>query len=342
MEDIDSFWSFPESVVELKQKLEYKTYELEMTKNETNEEIRKSNEQIKKLLQLLQTAYKERDEAKFQLQKVQQIMAFNKPNNNNNAIDHFIPTTNSSAFLAPPFSPDSPLLLANFAVTKANSTITDSSSFSLETHTTNNHNNFSHPHSLVSSPAASSPDSSNNVFSTPPTLSPKPTPKKIDQESLIIANLAKGKALPPKGKLLQAVLESGPLLSTLMVAGSLPQWRNPPGVLTHHIPPVNLKGCGVVINQSPGGSKFCPSQPPQASNVSPQIIMPNNVTNSYVVKGVGNSELYNNSSGSFGICTSPMLDFGSGSSGSCLIGSRMMINPNVGFNCQIPKRQRII
>uniref|UniRef100_A0A803LCP0 Uncharacterized protein n=1 Tax=Chenopodium quinoa TaxID=63459 RepID=A0A803LCP0_CHEQI len=312
MEDIDSFWSFPESVVELKQKLEYKTYELEMTKNETNEEIRKSNEQIKKLLQLLQTAYKERDEAKFQLQKVQQIMAFNKPNNNNNAIDHFIPTTNSSAFLAPPFSPDSPLLLANFAVTKANSTITDSSSFSLETHTTNNHNNFSHPHSLVSSPAASSPDST------------------------------KGKALPPKGKLLQAVLESGPLLSTLMVAGSLPQWRNPPGVLTHHIPPVNLKGCGVVINQSPGGSKFCPSQPPQASNVSPQIIMPNNVTNSYVVKGVGNSELYNNSSGSFGICTSPMLDFGSGSSGSCLIGSRMMINPNVGFNCQIPKRQRII
>jgi len=45
------------------------TYELELTKKEANEEMRKNNEQINKLLHLLQTVIKERDEAKSQLNK---------------------------------------------------------------------------------------------------------------------------------------------------------------------------------------------------------------------------------------------------------------------------------
>ncbi|KAI4385469.1 hypothetical protein MLD38_003491 [Melastoma candidum] len=36
------------------------------------------------------------------------------------------------------------------------------------------------------------------------------------------------KQLPEKGKLLQAVVNAGPLLRTLLLAGPLPQWRNPP------------------------------------------------------------------------------------------------------------------
>lgn len=330
MEDIDSFWTFHEGVDELKQKLQFMTYELEMTRNETNEEIRKNNEHIRKLLKLLQTACKERDEAKDELKKLQQIMAFNKKTNNDNVVfDHLMMP--NSAFPATPFSPDSPLLTTNFA-TKTTSTITDSSSFSLETH--NNNNNFnSHTQSHVSSPAASSPDSSNNiVFNT--TSATKPTTTKVvDQEMLIMARLAKGRTLPQKGKLLQAVLEAGPLLSTLMVAGSLPQWRNPPGVLTHQIPPVNLKGCTAVVNQSSGGNKFCTSQ-----LILPQVVGQDNVSTSFM-KGMGNSTMYN---GSFGVCPSPMLDFGNGSSGSCFMGGRMMINPGLGFDCQIPKRQRIV
>ncbi|XP_010685837.2 uncharacterized protein LOC104900174 [Beta vulgaris subsp. vulgaris] len=338
MEDIDCFWTFHESFDELKQKLQYVTYELEITRKETNEEIRKNNDDIKKLLQLLQTTCKERDEAKIQLKKLQQIMSFNKPNNV--ITDHIIPTTFTT-----PFSPDSPLLTTNFP-TKTNSSITESSSFSLETHTTTNNNNNNN-NNIVSSPAISSPDSSNIVFST------KQTTKIVDQQSLIIANLAKGRALPPKGKLLQAVIEAGPLLSTLMVAGSLPQWRNPPGLLTHQIPPVNLKGCGgIVTSHSSENTKFCTSQQSQSSNVAPnlysgtgvmchtkQVVRPDVVTSSFV-KGLGNSGMCNN--GLFGIYPSPMLDFGSGSSGSCLMGGRLMINSGASFDCQNPKRQRII
>lgn len=40
------------------------------------------------------------------------------------------------------------------------------------------------------------------------------------------------KSLPQNGKFLQAVMEAGPLLHTLLLAGPLPQWQHPP-------PPLN-------------------------------------------------------------------------------------------------------
>ncbi|XP_051228638.1 uncharacterized protein [Lolium perenne] len=40
--------------------------------------------------------------------------------------------------------------------------------------------------------------------------------------------LAAKRPLPPRGRLVQAVMEAGPLLQNLMVAGPLPRWRNPP------------------------------------------------------------------------------------------------------------------
>ncbi|XP_024025610.1 probable mediator of RNA polymerase II transcription subunit 26c [Morus notabilis] len=53
--------------------------------------------------------------------------------------------------------------------------------------------------------------------------------------------LVAGKALPEKGKLLQAVMEAGPLLQTLLLAGPLPQWQHPPPrVDTIEIPPVAI------------------------------------------------------------------------------------------------------
>ena len=284
-------------------KLQYMTYELECTRRETDEEIQKNNEQIKKLLQLLQIACKERDEAKSQLKKFQQILALNqKPIN-----------------ISAPFSPDSPLLTNNFP-SKPNSSITESSSFS---------------QSLVSSPivdSISSPDSNNIVFSKPQMIVTQTPTKIVDQESLIIANLANGRPLPSKGNLLQAVLEAGPLLSTLMVAGSLPQWRNPPGVLTHQIPPVNLKLKGCI-----GASTDTNTN----TNTNTQAHMN---TSSCVPNGNSTTQMYNRnvpySNGTLGMCPISMLDFGSG---SCLMGGRMsMNNSNVGFDYQIPKRQRIV
>ncbi|KAK9048154.1 hypothetical protein SSX86_032883 [Deinandra increscens subsp. villosa] len=46
------------------------------------------------------------------------------------------------------------------------------------------------------------------------------------------------KALPEKGKLLEAVMKAGPLLQNLLLAGPLPHWRHPPPSLdTYQIPP---------------------------------------------------------------------------------------------------------
>ncbi|KAK6144580.1 hypothetical protein DH2020_021400 [Rehmannia glutinosa] len=47
-------------------------------------------------------------------------------------------------------------------------------------------------------------------------------------------------------KFLQAVLETGPLLQTLLVAGPLPRWRNPPQMQPFQIPPVSIKACDAV------------------------------------------------------------------------------------------------
>lgn len=46
-------------------------------------------------------------------------------------------------------------------------------------------------------------------------------------DSLLYDGLIQGKPLPEKGRLLQAVIEAGPLLNTLVVA-PLPNWKNPP------------------------------------------------------------------------------------------------------------------
>ncbi|KAL1818890.1 hypothetical protein DCAR_0415119 [Daucus carota subsp. sativus] len=62
-----------------------------------------------------------------------------------------------------------------------------------------------------------------------------------------IDNLVRGKTLPQKGKLSRSVLDAGPLLETLLVAGPVPKWRNPPPLDTLSIPPFTGKG-GYVKN----------------------------------------------------------------------------------------------
>ncbi|KAE8731045.1 hypothetical protein F3Y22_tig00002840pilonHSYRG00021 [Hibiscus syriacus] len=52
----------------------------------------------------------------------------------------------------------------------------------------------------------------------------------------IIDTLIKEKPLPEKGRLLDAVVDTAPLLETLMITGQLPNWRNPPPL------PFNLVG----------------------------------------------------------------------------------------------------
>ncbi|GMH07430.1 hypothetical protein Nepgr_009270 [Nepenthes gracilis] len=112
MEEVCSLWSYQESNEELKQKLLCTAYELESARTEATEEIRKNKESVKQLLNLLQIAYQERDEARNQLQKV---------------IDKIMPATPIDQFFKNSVSslaPQSPLinpLIANSSITESNS-----------------------------------------------------------------------------------------------------------------------------------------------------------------------------------------------------------------------------
>lgn len=81
-----------------------------------------------------------------------------------------------------------------------------------------------------------------NYCSPPVMLEPNCFCPEIEEGSLIIDSLARGRVLPQKGKFLKAVMEAGPLLQTLLVGGPLPRWRNQPQMHTCHIPPVSIRG----------------------------------------------------------------------------------------------------
>ncbi|THU65547.1 hypothetical protein C4D60_Mb05t04800 [Musa balbisiana] len=75
------------------------------------------------------------------------------------------------------------------------------------------------------------------------------------------------RALPEKGRLVEAVMGAGPLLQTLLLAGPLPQWRHPPPDLrSSEIPPVALSLNSIpkrdtVGDGSPSPSSFWNSSP---------------------------------------------------------------------------------
>ncbi|KDP44187.1 hypothetical protein JCGZ_05654 [Jatropha curcas] len=219
MEELGSLWSY-ESVDELRQKLLCTTIELEAFKGEANEEIRKHKEDKKHLIDLLKMAYKERDEAKDQLQKL---------------INKLLPSnsTDINQIILQP-QPGSPLVIPM----KANSSITES-------------NSLSDTYNAVTSPDLSSMnmadsghiDFVNKAYVQEYNTFVSPIVPKIDPADAAIDSLVNGKNLPQKGKLLQAVTEAGPLLQNLIVAGPLPRWRNPPPLQTFRIPPVSIKGC---------------------------------------------------------------------------------------------------
>ncbi|XP_059626863.1 uncharacterized protein LOC132269626 [Cornus florida] len=95
---------------------------------------------------------------------------------------------------------------------------------------------------LDSANGFSSSDCEESIVSSPvidpiPQPPPPPPPQAPAAQPPIVPE----KALPEKGKLLQAVMKAGPLLQTLLLAGPLPQWRHPPPPLdSYQIPPPPL------------------------------------------------------------------------------------------------------
>ncbi|KAF9596607.1 hypothetical protein IFM89_012730 [Coptis chinensis] len=249
MEALGSIWGYQENIDELKSMFLHTTLELEAARSDAREEMRKNEENTKQMLCFLKVVCQERDEARDQLQRLM------------NKLMPLSPT--EICPVLPSLQPESPM-----HPPRGNSSITVSDNIS-ETYNTRQSYGSSPVESfldVVSSPDLPNmnmADSSNNrVLSTHTFIQEYNCPtavgivssgmSEIDPASAVIDKLVKGKSLPVKGKLLQTVMEAGPLLKTLLVSGSLPQWRNPPPLQPLQMPPFSIKGCDPeIINLKP-------------------------------------------------------------------------------------------
>lgn len=216
-----------QSFIELKHKLLCTIFELESTKTEAKEEMMRSEENIKQLLQLLKMAYMERDEARGQLQSLLNNGSPSALIKNHPMLPHAQPVS------LPP------------EITKANSCFKKfddlSGSYSycpspldclldaiLPTR-------LSLPTEMADSSTLGASEQSVDIVSAEAGM--------IDRASTVIDKLVKRKPLPQKGGFLKAVMEAGPLLQTLLLAGPIPRWQNPPPMQNRQIPviPIPIK-----------------------------------------------------------------------------------------------------
>ncbi|XP_066363742.1 uncharacterized protein [Miscanthus floridulus] len=193
------------SVAELKQTLLATTLELEAAR----EELKRKEQSIAKLAELVREVAKERDDARDQLQSLRLLAA------------------QAAAAPAPPL---------------VTSSVTDSDC------------------SLVSSPVdpffdpVTSADRRGKLSpATPPAVAPKRQCQPGgggggvgSAADAVLDMLASKRPLPHKGRLLAAVMEAGPLLQNLLVAGQLPRWRNPPTVRAPDTLPLGAARVGYV------------------------------------------------------------------------------------------------
>ncbi|XP_043698574.1 uncharacterized protein LOC122649467 [Telopea speciosissima] len=197
---------------ELRHSLLYTTLELETTKLAAQEEIRKREEQMNRLQDLLNRAIRERDEAQDKCQRllVEKLLLLQQQHQHLQQPQQNTPLSGISS-------------IEDEARRGGDSNTGISSSDCEE--------------SIVSSPVMDPipppplqpPSSATTTTTTTPT------------SGMATVQLPSEKPLPEKGKLLQAVMKAGPLLQTLLLAGPLPQWRHPPPQLdSFEIPPVAI------------------------------------------------------------------------------------------------------
>ncbi|KAK7261441.1 hypothetical protein RIF29_27753 [Crotalaria pallida] len=188
------------------------------------------------LLNLLDMAYKERNEARDQLHKL--VNKLIMPSTT-------ITTSNELKKVLVQVHQHESLVMLQHAINKANSGITDSlSHVSSSPIDSSSHHEFSNMNNNVVV------DSHNNFGGSVYCLNqqqPASSFVSCEKPSYDVANevidcLSKGKVLPQQGKLLQAVIDAGPLLSTLILAGPLPTWRNPPPFQAIKVPPPKVVG----------------------------------------------------------------------------------------------------
>lgn len=193
---------------ELRHSLLYTTLELEQTRLAVQEELRKRDDQLIQLKELLSKAMRERDEAQ---EKCQRLFL-------EKLLLHQQQQQQQQQQVAP---------------LSGVSSIEDEPRRGIDSN--NGFSSSDCEESIVSSPVLD-PIQQPQLPPAPPQA---PTPPQSMPQATI--ELVPEKPLPEKGKLLQAVMKAGPLLQTLLLAGPLPQWRHPPPPLeSFEIPPVTI------------------------------------------------------------------------------------------------------
>lgn len=191
---------------ELKQTLMYTTMELEQTRATVQEELRKRDDQLINLKELLNKVIRERDEAQEKCQRL------------------FL---EKLLFQQQQQQQQDPLS----GISSIEEEQQHQQRRGIDSSNNNGLSSSDCEESIVSSPVIDPLNSSNASLHQ----------QVVVTESPMIELIAKDKPLPEKGKLLQAVMKAGPLLQTLLLAGPLPQWRHPPPPLeSFEIPPVTI------------------------------------------------------------------------------------------------------
>ncbi|XP_076881790.1 uncharacterized protein LOC143530036 [Bidens hawaiensis] len=208
MEELSTFWSHQENNDELKLKIHYTALELEAVRAKANEEMNKNTESVKQLLQLLKLVCHERDEARDQIQKLQNKFLIDQVHQHHQYL--LIKPSN------------------------ANSSIAESYNLS------DAYNNGSSPVNSLFDPVTSPefinmntnyqmlPNGAFHEMHSTPIMN-------RDHATLMMENMIIGKALPQKGNLLKTVMEAGPLLQALLATNPLPGWGNSSGSFSQMI-----------------------------------------------------------------------------------------------------------
>ncbi|XP_022730345.1 uncharacterized protein LOC111285270 [Durio zibethinus] len=197
------------TIEELRLSLLYTTLELEQTRLAVQEELRKRDDQLIQLKELLSKAVRERDEAqeKYQRLFLEKLLLHQRQQ------QHGAPLSGVSS-------------------------IEDEPRRGIDSN--NGFSSSDCEESIVSSPVLD-PIQQPQLPPAPPQGPQAPVPRPPKSMPQATIELVPEKPLPEKGKLLQAVMKAGPLLQTLLLAGPLPQWRHPPPPLeSFEIPPVTI------------------------------------------------------------------------------------------------------
>ncbi|XP_031260159.1 protein enabled homolog [Pistacia vera] len=204
------------SMEDLRHSLLCTTIELEQTKMVVQEELKKRDDQLLQLKDLLSKVIRERDAAQEKCQRLlYEKLLFQQQQHQLQQQQQFQQQQTTAAPLS------------------GISSIEDDPRRGIDSN--NGFSSSDCEESIVSSPVID-PMPPPPQTQLQPSVSVQP---QAPQEPTV--ELVPEKPLPEKGKLLQAVMKAGPLLQTLLLAGPLPQWRHPPPPLeSFEIPPVTI------------------------------------------------------------------------------------------------------